>query len=132
MFFTFSIGFQSLMIDPGFNDRLISIFLLYFVTHPSYLKQQERQFFHSDHFSVTQIEVTIYFWLIWGTSEQQKWQTIYHNRKLGFWWWDSNLPKILNSVIRTFALWIFLVLWLYFIVYHSFVTIQLHYKYIFP
>ena len=58
-------------------------------------------FLHPDHFPVTQIEVKIYFWFIWVAFEQQKWQKKNLNRKLSFWRWDSNVPKILNSVIPT-------------------------------
>ena len=40
---------------------LLAFFKIYFVTHPSYLKQQKMHFLHPDHFPVTQIEVKIYF-----------------------------------------------------------------------
>ena len=56
-------------------------------------------FLHPDHFPVTQIEVKIYFWFIWVAFEQQKWQKKNQNRKMSFWRWDSNVPKILNSVL---------------------------------
>ena len=56
-------------------------------------------FLHPDHFPVTQIEVKIYFWFIWVAFEQQKWQKKNQNRKMSFWRWDSNVPKILNSVV---------------------------------
>ena len=56
-------------------------------------------FLHPDHFPVTQIEVKIYFWFIWVALEQQKWHKKNQNRKWSFWRWDSNVPKILNSVI---------------------------------
>ena len=61
MFPSFSIGFQISYFTQGEMIDLLAFFLVYFVTHPSYLKQQKKHFFHSDHFSVTQIEVTICF-----------------------------------------------------------------------
>ena len=59
MFFTFPIGFQTSLLIQGEMIDLLAFFS-FFVTHPRNLKKKKKQFLYSDHFSVTQIEMTIY------------------------------------------------------------------------
>ena len=86
MFFTFSIDFQIYFCTQGEMIDLLAFFFKFILSHILIIwNNKKMHFLHPDHFPV---EVKIYF--IWVAKKNQ-------NRKLSFWRWDSNVPKILNS-----------------------------------